>query len=97
MQVPFAAHSSMEILRWLVRSTPRVDGQRYLTALRTPIEVPVLEMHGEADRCLPPLVTPPGTAPRSRLLTIPDAGHFLPEEAPDQVNDALLEWLRGLD
>ena len=25
-QVPFAAHSAMEILRWLVRSTPRVTG-----------------------------------------------------------------------
>jgi pimeloyl-ACP methyl ester carboxylesterase len=28
-----------------------------------------------------------------RYELIPDAGHFLPEEAPERVNQILLEWL----
>jgi pimeloyl-ACP methyl ester carboxylesterase len=27
---------------------------------------------------------------------VPDAGHFLPEEAPDVVTAHLLDWLGGL-
>jgi pimeloyl-ACP methyl ester carboxylesterase len=97
-QVPFAAHSAMEQLRWLVRSTPRADGRRYLQALSAPIEVPVLQVHGSADRCVPV-----GAARLTGLHTdlvsdyrfhvVPRAGHFLPEEAPGPVTDLLLGWL----
>ncbi len=97
MRVPFAAHSSMETLRWLVRSTPRVDGQRYLAALRTPIEVPVLQVHGAKDRCLPP-ATVRGTAHGKpfRFDLVADAGHYLPEESPEAVTGVLLDWLASL-
>jgi pimeloyl-ACP methyl ester carboxylesterase len=98
MQIPFAAHSSMEALRWLVRSTPRVDGQRYLAALRAPIEVPVLQVHGTRDRALP-LATITGGAGSGhpfRFETVPGAGHFLPEEAPERTASVLLEWLGTL-
>lgn len=95
-RVPFAAHSVMEILRWLVRSTPRVDGQRYRSSLRAPVRVPVLQVHGEADRAIPVSLASWGNGAPYRFETVPDAGHFLPEEAPDAVSRLLVEWLDSL-
>ena len=92
-RVPFAAHSAMEILRWLVRSTPRVDGQRYLSALRTPVHVPVLQVHGTADRCVPVGAASWGNGAPYRFETIPAVGHFLPEEAPEVTAALLVDWL----
>jgi pimeloyl-ACP methyl ester carboxylesterase len=95
-QVPFAAHSAMERLRWMVRSTPRADGRRYLTSLKAPLTVPVLQLHGALDRCRPArtAMTPAALAgPAFRYELVADAGHFLPEEQPDVVSDLLLDWL----
>jgi pimeloyl-ACP methyl ester carboxylesterase len=99
MRLPFVAHSAMEHLRWLVRSTPRPDGGRYLAAVRTEIEVPVLHVEGGQDRFLGH-----STARRDsgwvtgpfRAETIPGAGHFLPEEAPRRLSELLVDWLRSL-
>ncbi|QTE29220.1 alpha/beta fold hydrolase [Pengzhenrongella sicca] len=98
-RVPFAAHSAMERVRWLVRSTPRVDGRRYLAALRSPAQVPVLQLHGTSDRCLSAAhaVLPASEAgvagPQYRFELVEHAGHFLPEEAPERVSELLIEWL----
>ncbi len=99
MQVPFVAHTSMEYYRWVVRSLWRRDGRRFVTAVREPVEVPVLQLHGELD----PWVTPATASGSNRWVrgelryeVIPGAGHFLPEEAPDQVNEALIDWLDKL-
>ncbi|GEN81021.1 alpha/beta fold hydrolase [Actinotalea fermentans] len=94
--IPFAAHSVMEILRWLVRSTPRVDGQRYLAALRQPVAVPVLQVHGSADRAIPAGVASWGNGAPYRFESVPGAGHFLPEEAPEATTRILLTWLASL-
>ena len=96
-RIPFAAHSVMEILRWLVRSTPRVDGQRYLAALRQPVAVPVLQVHGALDRAIPLTVASWGNGAPYRFESVPGAGHFLPEEAPEETARLLLTWLRSLD
>ncbi|RYV50591.1 alpha/beta fold hydrolase [Pengzhenrongella frigida] len=98
-RVPFAAHSAMEQMRWLVRSTPRPDGRRYLAAMRTPAEIPTLQLHGEDDRCLPASraalrgsdIELAGSQHRFQL--VPGAGHFLPEEAPVRVTAILRSWL----
>ena len=97
MRMPFVAHSAMEHLRWLVRSTPRPDGARDLAAVDQPITVPVLQVEGEKDRFLghstarrdSAFVTGP-----YRTVQIPGAGHFVPEEAPAALSDALLDWLQ---
>ena len=95
-RVPFAAHSQLEHVRWLVRSTPRFDGRRYLAALRDAAPVPSLQLHGTLD----PLLR--ATHARSdaqyvgdaaRFVAIEGAGHFVPEEAPEQVTALLREWL----
>lgn len=98
-RVPFAAHSAMEQVRWLVRSTPRLDGRRYLAALRTPAQVPTLQLHGDADRCLQASRAALSAADlaaagsQHRFELVPRAGHFLPEEAPERVTAILTSWL----
>jgi pimeloyl-ACP methyl ester carboxylesterase len=94
--IPFAAHSSMESLRWLVRSTPRVDGQRYLAAVRNPVRIPVLQLHGTADRCIPVRVAREDNGLPYRFERIARAGHYLAEEAPERTTELLLDWLRSL-
>lgn len=54
MRLPFVAHTSLELVRWQVRSTPRPDGRRYLAALHDPVTVPVLSLHGTRDRFVAP-------------------------------------------
>jgi pimeloyl-ACP methyl ester carboxylesterase len=99
IRVPFVAHSAMEYYRWAVRSLPRRDGRRFAAAVSGPVVVPVLHLHGALD---PLVLTATATASHARVtgpLTyelIPGAGHFLPEEAPDQVTEALLTWLGHL-
>ena len=99
MRVPFVAHTSLEYYRWALRSVPRRDGRRFVAAIDRPIRVPVLQLHGEADRfVLPRTARGSGRWVRGSVdwRCIPAAGHFLPEEAADQVDAALLEWLPTL-
>ncbi|WP_369370031.1 alpha/beta fold hydrolase [Promicromonospora sp. Populi] len=96
MRIPFAAHSAAEALRWAVRSTPRMDGRRFGTALRHPLGVPALQVHGGRDGIVRPDradLDAMYLAPDLRYELIPGAGHYLPEEAPDEVNRLLLNWL----
>jgi pimeloyl-ACP methyl ester carboxylesterase len=96
MRIPFAAHTAMEVVRWAVRSTGRPDGRRYTLAVRRPIAVPALQVHGDQDAYLRrELIDADGAALARdfRFEVIEDAGHFLPEDAPDAVTDLLLDWL----
>ncbi|PPK92837.1 pimeloyl-ACP methyl ester carboxylesterase [Kineococcus xinjiangensis] len=96
MRVPFVAHSASEYHRWIVRSPLREEGRRFAAALRRPVEVPVLQLHGRLDPTLgaetvwaaSDLVAGP-----HRVQEIDGAGHFLPEEASEHVSAALLSWL----
>jgi pimeloyl-ACP methyl ester carboxylesterase len=99
MQLPFVAHTSMESYRWAVRSLPRRDGRSFAAAIDSRIEVPVLQVQGGLD----PLVLPETAAASSRWVhrnyryeLLPEAGHFVPEEAPERLNAVLLDWLAGL-
>jgi pimeloyl-ACP methyl ester carboxylesterase len=99
MALPFVAHSAAEYYRWVVRSQLRPDGWRFAASMRTPITVPVLQLHGAHDPVvLPRTALEPVEAVRGRFERhlVPDAGHFLPEEAPDVVTAHLLDWLAGL-
>nr|WP_269330483.1 alpha/beta hydrolase [Kineosporia babensis] len=99
IRVPFVAHSAMEYYRWALRSLPRQDGRRFSSAVDRAISVPVLSLHGEED----PFVLMPSVLASHRQVSgplrfesVPGAGHFLPEEAPEQVTNALLSWLKTL-
>ncbi|GCE75327.1 alpha/beta fold hydrolase [Cellulomonas biazotea] len=98
-RVPFAAHSQMEQLRWLVRSMPRPDGRRYHAALGRTRPLPVLQVHGGQDGLRPSshaalsASTAQLVGHRYRYELVPTAGHFLPDEVPGVVTDVLLDWL----
>ena len=99
MALPFVAHSAAEYYRWLVRSQARPDGWRFAATMKKPIAGPVLQLHGDRDGAVLPS-TAGGSetycvGPYERAL-LPGAGHFLPEEAPEVVNDHLVRWLDSL-
>ena len=103
-RVPFAAHSQMEQLRWMVRSMPRPDGRRYHATLEESTRpVPVLQVHGGRDGLRPASRaalskdTAALVASRYQFELLPQAGHYPAEEAPDRVTDLLLTWLREVD
>ena len=96
INVPFAAHNSLEAMRWLVRSNVRPSGRQFVSAVRKPITIPALQIHGEND-----LVSNHAGADTDaaalvrdyRFESIPEVGHFAPEEAPERVNALLLDFL----
>ncbi len=98
LRVPFAAHSQLEQLRWLVRSRPRPDGRRYLAAYEDARPVPTLQVHGDRDGVRSP--TAAALHHRTRRLADPyrwelltGVGRYPAEEAPEAVNRLLLDWL----
>jgi pimeloyl-ACP methyl ester carboxylesterase len=99
MALPFVAHSAAEYYRWVVRSQLRPEGWRFAAQMRATITLPVLQLHGAHDRAVLPDTSSDSaayvTGPFERQL-VQRAGHFLPEEAPDVVNDALVSWLDTL-
>lgn len=99
MRQPAVAHHVLEQARWQVRSWRRPSGRRVAASLRAPITVPVLALHGAADSCVPVasrLTEHSHVRGGYTAAVIPDAGHFLPEEAPERVTEELLSWLAGL-
>jgi len=99
-RVPFVPYGSMEPYRWLVRSIPRSDGRRFNRSVRQPVTVPVLQIHGSADRCLKEShaktsVRFAGTQFRYEILD--GVGHFPAEEATSDVTRLLGTWLAEVD
>jgi pimeloyl-ACP methyl ester carboxylesterase len=99
MALPFVAHSAAEYYRWVVRSQLRLDGRRFARCLKSPITVPVLQLQGDQDRAVVPALASASSAyvaGRFEQHFIAGAGHFLPEEAPAEVNAHLVRWLNSL-
>lgn len=98
LRVPFAAHSQLEQLRWLIRSRPRPDGRRYLASFDGARPVPTLQIHGDRDGVRSP--TSAALHRRARQLADPyrwellsGVGHYPAEEAPELVTALLIDWL----
>ncbi|MCG2798084.1 MAG: alpha/beta hydrolase [Cellulomonas sp.] len=102
LQVPFAAHSQLEQLRWLVRSVPRADGARLRGLLDRAPRVPVLQVHGARDGLRPAATASLAPSEAARFTSsyryelITGAGHFPAEQAPAVVNALILDWLAEL-
>ncbi len=96
MRIPSVAHSALEYQRWLMRSTPRPDGMRYVRRMRTLIQVPTLHLHGALDSCvLPRTARGAGRYVDGpyRWKVLDGAGHFPHEERPVAFNTELRGWL----
>lgn len=98
-QVGATAHCALEYFRWAFRSVPRADGRRYKAdMLANPVSMPVLHIHGAADRSVLPR-----SAKGSREFTtgpyawrtLPQVGHFPHEEAPLKTHTLILDWLQS--
>ena len=66
-------------------------------AAAAPPPQPTLFMHGVRDGCIRADLIRNATdflAPGSRMVAVPDAGHFLHLEQPGEVNAAIIGWLR---
>ncbi len=63
-----------------------------------PIEVAAMTLHGASDGCIGPELLEGMAAffPRGlRVEVLPRAGHFVHQEAPEEVNRLILDFLRG--
>lgn len=91
-----APHCALEYQRWVVRSLFRADGRRFAKRVQDPITMPVLQIHGDADRNFAPTLA---AASRERVAgdywwhEVSGTGHFPHEEAPVVVTETLLKWL----
>ena len=94
-RIPQAAYGAMEYYRWAGRSQLRPDGLRFARRMAAPVTAPTLQLHGELD----PYVLPATARGSGRYVAgpyqwreLPGVGHFLPEEAPDEIGRAIADW-----
>jgi pimeloyl-ACP methyl ester carboxylesterase len=96
VQVPGAAHSSMEYYRWAVRSQVRAEGRRFAAAVSRIPEVPVLQVHGADDPYLlerTAVASARWGGPHLRTEVLPGTGHFPHQERPAETTALLLDFL----
>ena len=87
-----ASKVGLERCRQQVRALmARQDNRKILAS----ISCPTLVVCGEEDVLTPPEIhrEMAENIPNARLKLIPDCGHLTPLEAPDRLNDLMLEWL----
>ncbi|MCL1897796.1 MAG: alpha/beta hydrolase [Micrococcales bacterium] len=99
MDIPNASEKSVKLLRWILRPSWSRARRRFAAGNRLPAQVPVLHIQGDKDRLVDAsaVAEPILGGDRYQLVSLGGVGHFPPEEAPDQVNQILKDWLANLD
>ncbi|SNS51151.1 alpha/beta fold hydrolase [Rhodococcoides kyotonense] len=96
IRIAGAAHCALEYQRWAFRSQFRSDGRRFMQAMNTRLDIPVLQIHGDRDPYV--LSRTVGAdarwAPQQRLHTVVGAGHYVHQESHDEVTEQLLALCR---
>jgi pimeloyl-ACP methyl ester carboxylesterase len=94
-QVAAMARIGADALRRSIACLPTHDVRDRLAA----VTVPTLVLTGELDRETPPAYGRALAAaiPGARFEVLAGAGHLLPAEAPQRVNDALVEHLTAVE
>ena len=98
MAIPNASKKSVRLLRWVLRPSWSGPRRRFMAECRVRATVPVLHMQGQMDRLIKGSAVPEPKlgGPDYQLKNLTGVGHFPPEEAPEEVNQMLLDWLAGL-
>ncbi|MGN6605793.1 MAG: alpha/beta fold hydrolase [Jatrophihabitans sp.] len=97
MRIHPVSYCASEHFRWVWRSRLRGDGRRYAESVRAPIRVPVLQLHGDFDRCVLP-----STAQGSGRYVVGEyewrlldgVGHFPHDEVPELISGELVRWAK---
>jgi len=98
IQIPSAAHCTLEYQRWAVRSQLRAEGRRFMKLMDRRLEIPLVHLRGAADPYVlgDPVARSRPYAPHGRFAEIPGIGHYAHEESPQAVNNALQRFLDSL-
>jgi pimeloyl-ACP methyl ester carboxylesterase len=89
---------ALEYQRTFVRNRVTASGREFRRALRRPLRVPLLSIHGQQDRLVPltaMTAAEPWLEARHDIASLPGVGHLPPEEDPDAVTQAILDWWPG--
>ena len=92
-------HCALEYQRMFVRNHLRGMGRDFRRALRRPMTVPLLSIHGQEDQLVPVhamMAAEKWVDARHDLISLPGVGHLPHEEDPAVVTAAILDWLRQL-
>ena len=84
-------------LCYLVRSRTDPNFSPITQDLLSKVSIPTLLVWGEEDRVIPPTWGRKMASmnPLVRLVELPDSGHFLYDEIPEQVNSLILDWIQS--
>lgn len=93
LQLPFAARCAVEILRWQTSSPFRSDMRIYLKKIDEEIDVPALAIRGNEDQMYDSRAWELSArwAPGLEQVLLVDSGHFVPEEAPEELAAQVLK------
>ncbi len=95
IQIPGVAHCSLEYRRWAFRSQFRGDGRRFMDLMNKRLHIPVLALRGREDDYILDSVMASSRhwASDFDYRVIPGAGHWVHEENPAAVHEALGDLL----
>ncbi|MDY6082491.1 MAG: alpha/beta hydrolase [Actinomycetaceae bacterium] len=97
LRLPEAAQVAVDQLRWAYTSQQRPSGRKFFKMTSRPVPCPVWEVRGSLDPLLPARAWAHDamlTTSEYRFVTIPEAGHFVPEEQPEAMNEVIIEFLQ---
>ncbi len=82
----------------LIRQNRAIMSRPDARAFLPNLTCPALVMWGDSDQLTPPEVNREIAAllPQAEMMELPQCGHMLTMEQPEQVNRRLLRWLQGL-
>jgi pimeloyl-ACP methyl ester carboxylesterase len=92
-------HCALEYQRSFFRNHFRAMGREFRHALKQPIAVPLLSIHGQEDQLVPLWAMTAAERwvdARHDVISLPGVGHLPHEEDPGIVTTAILDWLTGL-
>lgn len=96
MLIPYVAHCSLEYRRWAFRSQFRPDGMRFMELMDQRLHLPVLALRGRDDPYILNDAMTDGHrwAAHQTYRQLEGSGHFVHQEQPAAVTEAILDFLR---